>query len=646
MKEGFLERIKERKDKLEVIRGKLKEKFVGIDDQINKIIESITLWYLAPEFHYRPTIISLWGTTGIGKTDLVRTLVKLLDFNDKFIEIQMDEKDTYVDTIQKKIEHYNIDFNNPSVLLLDEIQRFRTIDQFGNLLENKYFNDVWMLLSDGKFSSSKNRKDEIVNMILEDNYYADMSKYDKREPEEPVNPSNKKKQTKKTENSQKTEEEKREYKYKTSIWSARRLKKLLKLKLSIEEIMLLNINEKNELLYSALESNEISEGDSYEKMLIIISGNLDEAYSMANDVDNSDLDADIYHEFSKNINIVDIKKALSYKFKPEQIARFGNSHVIYPCLSKSNFQEIIKKRCNFFINEIYNIHNIKINLDEKIYEVIYKNGVFPTQGVRPVLSTISNILDNNIPHFLFIAFENNIEEINIEYENDNLITIVNNKKYSKHIYLDIDNIKNNKSEDENNLVLVHELGHALVYTLLFGIAPSQINLNATADGAGFVMKHRITNSRKNIKNQICIMLSGLVAEELIFTQEFRTNGAYSDIRNATNLAGSYIRSYGMDGTTSLILDEIKDYHVNTDIMPTNKLLESMLNEEKSRSIDLLNNNIDLFKSLIRFSIENKKIEIDEFVKICNKFGKNIQDSEIKDIIIHNYTEKLNKFIYG
>jgi hypothetical protein len=39
MVDGFLERIKERKEKLEIIREKLKEKFVGIDDQIDKIIE-------------------------------------------------------------------------------------------------------------------------------------------------------------------------------------------------------------------------------------------------------------------------------------------------------------------------------------------------------------------------------------------------------------------------------------------------------------------------------------------------------------------------------------------------------------------------------------------------------------------------------
>lgn len=640
MKNEFLVRIKERKEKLEIIRGKLKEKFVGIDDQIDKIIESITLWYLAPEFHYRPTIISLWGTTGIGKTDLVRTLVKLLDYNDKFIEIQMDEKDSYVDTVQKKIEHYNIDFNNPSILLLDEIQRFRTIDMFGNLLENKYFNDVWMLLSDGKFSSNQNRKDEIINMILEENYYTDLSKYnDNVDQVEEV-------KSKKTKNSKKTNEEivKKEYKYKTSIWTAKRLKKLLKLKLSVEEIMLLNTNEKNNLLYSALETNEISEGDSYEKMLIIISGNLDEAYYMASDVENSDLDADIYHEFSKNINLIDIKKALAYKFKPEQIARFGNTHIIYPCLSKSNFQEIIKKRCEFFINEIFNAHNIKINLDSKIYDVIYKNGVFPTQGVRPVLSTISNILDNNIPHFLFIAFENDLKELTIYYENDNLVTKVGDKIYKKHIYLDIDSIKNNKNIDEMNLVLVHELGHALTYALLFGVVPSQINLNATAEGSGFIMKHRITHSREHIKYQICIMLAGLIAEEIVFGKECRSTGSSHDIKNATNLVALYVRHFAMDDIKSLVSIEIKDYETNTNIMPTNDKIEDILDKQFKKTKTLLNDNIDLFKALINFSMINNKIDSVDFIKICKDFGKNVQSSEIKDVIIHEYSTMLNEFL--
>lgn len=93
--------VEERKSKLAEVSKILKSKFVGIDNVIDRIIDNISLWYIMPELQLRPPIMALWGITGIGKTDLIRTLVKHLDFNDKFIEIQMDDID----------RHYNNTYN-------------------------------------------------------------------------------------------------------------------------------------------------------------------------------------------------------------------------------------------------------------------------------------------------------------------------------------------------------------------------------------------------------------------------------------------------------------------------------------------------------------------------------------------------------
>src|SRR5574344_2039788 len=142
-----LELINKKKEVLESVRISLKEKFIGIDEIIDKIINGISLWYIIPEYQLRPLIVNLWGITGVGKTDLVRTLIKLLNINDKFVEIQLDMKDNYTLNIQSYLELSDIEPDEQCVLLLDEMQRFRTIDENGNLLESKYFNDIWMLLS-------------------------------------------------------------------------------------------------------------------------------------------------------------------------------------------------------------------------------------------------------------------------------------------------------------------------------------------------------------------------------------------------------------------------------------------------------------------------------------------------------------------
>ncbi len=632
MDKEFINRIEECRIKLENTRIKLKEKFIGIDDVIDRIIESITLWYLAPEFQFRPQIVCLWGTTGVGKTDLVRTLVKLLDFKDKFVEIQMDEKDIYNKTIQRKLDITNLDPKDPQILLLDEFQRFNTIDKKDELTENEYFSDVWMLLSDGQFGSDSKNKGELYEMIIEDRYWQDQQDEDEKE--------GAKKNKKIPSKSSKVK------KYKTGVWNANRLKKILKCKYSIEEIMLMDIDDKLEMIKTYYESNEMCEGQSYEKMLIFISGNLDEAFTMSNDIDNADLDADIYHEFSKKITIVNIKNSLRGKFKPEQIARFGNTHIIYPCLSKASYYKIIKMRCDNLLDKIGNDFNLKIVLDTNVYDVIYNNGVFPTQGVRPVLSTVSQILDNNVPYFIFAAYNENVDNIKIVYKNYNLVSTINGKEYSKALNLDLDKIKKNKSDDNRKLTMVHEIGHSIVHSLIYKTVPKQININGTTWSDGFTFDHDKIMSAEYIKNEICVFLAGKVAEEIVFENKNRTSGCALDLNSATLLAAAYVRSYGMNGTISKIMKDGNERtpEPNYNIEPTNDSIESILIEEEKRCKDIINSNLNLYKDILNYCFNLKEIDLNEYQKIFAKHEIKIRFCETGEEISYGYSEKLKQFL--
>ena len=644
MEKGLIKRITERKNKLEFIKKELKKKFIGIDDVINKIVDNISLWYLMPEIQFRPLIVSLWGITGVGKTDLVRTLVKLLEYTDKFIEIQMDIKNDYSRDIEQYLESSGVDINEPAILLLDEIQRFRTIDEMGGTIENKSFNDIWMLLSDGKFQNNSQRKREIMEHMLDEMYWLDrgdnegeleVSKTDvsvektegsSSEPEKPKKPKN--------------------YKYKTSFWTANRFKKMLNLKISIEEIMAMTIEERMSIMENSLKSNNINEGKSYEKLLIFISGNLDEAFRMADRVEDSESDADIMHELSKRINIIHIKNALAYRFKPEQIARFGNNHIIYPCLDKKTYQTIIKMNCQEILDRVEKQHQIKFNLSDTIYDTIYRNGVFPAQGVRPTISTLFNVLGSNLPYFIYHALINNQKIVNLDYENKTLFTEINNKKIVKDIVLDIDDVCNSKSIDEVMLIIVHELGHALIYALLFNTPPKQINTNSSGLSKGFVVNHHSIDNKTFIKNSIAIYLAGIVAEEMVFGEEFKSNGAASDIMQATESAAHYVRSFGMDKTISRIIKKETKYdgELNYDVDKTNDIIEGLLVTEKKRARDLLNKNINVYKLLVEAAIKGKGISINKFLEICNKNGMELVQKEINDKLIYSYEDKLNNFL--
>ena len=626
MNTEFLERIKSRREKLEEVKVTLKEKFIGIDDVIDKIIDSISLWYLTPELQFRPLIVSLWGITGVGKTDVVRNLVKLLNFSDKFIEIQMDMKNDYSKNIENFLENSGIDSAEPAILLLDEIQRYCTIDEMGGMVDNKYFNDIWTLLSDGKFQNNSQRRTEIMEFLMEEMYYSDLADNVDKPDNEDKKPKN--------------------YKYKTNYWTANRLKKLLNLKISTDEIMKMSISERMEMTESSLKIDNVNEGKSFEKLLIFISGNLDEAFTMAEEVEDSEKDADIYHELSKRVNIIHIKKALLKQFKPEQIARFGNNHVIYPSLDKKSYYEIIKKNCAVILNRVESEHNIKITLTQGVYDAIYRNGVFPTQGVRPVISTVNNLLGSNLPYFLYLCLVNNLNEIKLDIVNNQLYTTINNQSYNKEIILDVDNIRDGKTKDEKILITVHELGHALLYAILYKTPPRQINLNSSGLSEGFVINHSSIENKTFLRSRIAIYLGGLVAEELVFGEDFKSIGASHDILNATDAAAKYVRVYAMDGTISRIIrkEVTTTQELNYSTEKTDDIIEGILKEEKIRAKDLLNRNMDIYKELIKYAVDNNGITTTHFLEICNEKGLNLKQTEINDKLCYSYDNMLIKFL--
>jgi len=646
MQKDFIRRIGERKEKLEFIKKELKKKFIGIDEVIDKIIDTISLWYLTPEIQFRPLIVSLWGITGVGKTDLVRTLVRLLEFTDKFIEIQMDIQHDYTRNIEDYLENSGVNSTEPAILLLDEIQRFRTIDEHGHLINNKHFNDIWMLLSDGRFQNNSQRKREIVEMLLDEMYWEDQrANSDELQEGESNGPSDTPVEAS-LGNTTNKRKKKKNYRFKTSHWTANRFKKILNLQVSVEEIMMMSLDERMQMLETSLKAGNVNEGKSYEKLLIFVSGNLDEAFKMADDVEDSESDADIMHELSKRINLIHIKHALLKKFKPEQIARFGNNHIIYPCLDKKAYETIIHMNCQEILDRIKKEHGVKIALSQDIYDIIYRNGVFPTQGVRPAISTVFNLLGSNLPHFLYHALITQQKEILIQYEKKKLSSRIGVETVEKEIVLEIDNIRNDKSVDEVMLVTVHELGHALVYASLFNTPPKQINVNSSGLSNGFVVNHNSVDNKSFIKNKLAIYLAGMVAEELVFGEDFRSSGCHMDIIFATDAAGDYVRSYGMNSTISKItrITSQAPYEVNFDVDKTNTTIEGLLSNEKKRAKDILNEKMGLFKKLVQYSINNKGIKVEEFLRICNENGMGLVQLEINDKLIYSYEDKVNQFL--
>lgn len=625
-KNELKERISDRKQKLDEIKIKLKEKFFGIDEVIDDVMEKISLWYLMPEVQINPLIISLWGITGVGKTDLVRTLVDLLNFNNKFVEIQMDSKKTWKYNIEDYIEDIDIDSNEPMILLLDEIQRYRTIDEHGMMIKNEYYNDIWNLLSDGQFSAKHTRINELISKIC-DVYYSNDNRRDYND----IEPDNDIKAPK------------TEKKYKRYYYDAVSIKKLLKLKDSVNKIMEMSDEELIIILEAELQTNKINSGVKYNQMLIFISGNIDEAYKFAGNVDDADRDADVYYELSKKINFLNIKSALTDKFKPEQISRFGNNHIIYPTISKEGYIKIIHSKINELIENIRKSEEINIELSDKFIDVIYRNGVFPAQGVRPLISTVNQICGEVFSYFLFKSICSDVTDIKIDVELDKTaVCEINGVVEKKKINLQIDKIRNSKTNEDIAIIAVHEIGHALVYSLLTKIKPDKIEIKGSKYEGFVSSKRRDLSSKSDMSNRIVVSLGGLSAEEIVFGCDNRTDGSARDIEQATYESAMMVRRLGMNKFISSIdRDNTGEPYPgkNYDIEQSNPCIEEQLVKAKNIANQLILNNIDLYKELVRFAVQNKSISIEVYSNIFQKYG-----IELFDNVPDFYHNKLQEFL--
>jgi regulator of sigma D len=523
-------KIIEKRKILQEVSKQLKSEFFGLDAVIDKVVNSIQAWYIFPEIISRPVIINLWGMTGVGKTQLVRRLASLLQFSDRFVEVQMDGgsiSSTWTSTsLTNILSSSQIEEGIPGILLLDEIQRFRTVDESGGDVKVERFQDVWTLLSDGKFSADASMFSDIEMMIAYQNFYKDEKlNSDDDEPED--------------EGETKPPKSLKKRAYQIYPYEAKNLKKVLRLPQSIAEIMAWDTSKITEVL-STLKANRTTWEIDYTKLLIFVSGNLDKAFIGSNFTDDCDTDADFYHEQTKKITSTEIKKHLRGRFRPEQISRLGNNHVIYPSMSKASYEKLIDATCQKYLDEMEELSGIHFSLHDNVKHEIYNNSVYPTQGTRPVFSSIHMIFSSVLVNVTFWCVENNHNTVSLAMSPDLKTIVATAKDHVQEFDVDLElNAKKAKTSlDVKTMIAVHEAGHAYVFAKLTKAAPLEVKINAASFTGGYMLptEDNLVNTRQHLRDSICIYLAGTAAEEIIFGANRRSDGAAGDLLNATNIA--------------------------------------------------------------------------------------------------------------
>jgi adenylate kinase family enzyme len=593
--------LRERSAHLAQIAAELKTELFGIDTIIDRVIESIRAWYVLPHIITRPVIVCLWGLTGTGKTQLTRRLAQKLGFYDRFVEVQMDGFSNggswrSADSISAMLAESAIAEGESGILVLDEFQRFRTVTEKGQDSPVKRYQDVWQLLSDGKLPPSLSFLQQLESTLAYSQYDAQW--------EEDVDESDE-------EAKKKAEKLAKKRPFKLSPYEAREIRRALKLKESLQEIMVWTPEILQERIMAYKDASDRWETD-YSRLLIIVSGNLDEMYSeLASRVEDCDTDADVFHALSQQLSVIDVKKALNQRFRPEQVARLGNTHIIYPSLGQAAYMRLIERVCEGYVLELQNSSGYRFELDASVAQGIYANGVFPAQGTRPLFSSVHGILSAPLVNAALWAADMELPadtrlQVSLDVNAGKLLVKTALGMEHEHqtqlpVHLDIDRIKRRANSDFRALLAVHEAGHGLAYACLFGHAPQEVKINVASFEGGYNSYVRLkAQSRQNVLDRICVSLAGRAAETLVFGPDACSSGSYGDIKQATEAAAQFVRHHGF-GVRLSHTDNSHDMNdnVNTDIEPTNVQIEMILTEQFERACALMRERSSLLMRIVQ-----------------------------------------------
>jgi cell division protease FtsH len=599
--EQLKERIAQRSARLRQVADELKQELFGIDAIIDRVIDAVRAWYVLPEIIQRPVIVCLWGLTGTGKTQLVRQLARKLDFYDRFVEIQMDGfshgSGYWCSSVSSMLADSGIAEGGQGIVLLDEFQRFRTVNDKGADVRVERYQDVWALLSDGRLPPSLSFMQDLEAALANAEYDDD-----ERQAEAAEDAAGKDGQPR------------RERRFRLGPWEARELKRSLKLPDSLTDIMAWSPQQVRERMEEFRRAADRWETD-YSRLLLFVTGNLDQMYEhVASRVEDCDTDADIFHRYTSRLSVIDAKKALAKRFKPEQVARLGNTHIVYPSLDRAAYERLIAAQCRRYCSEASATSGLCIEVDAGVQHELYANGVFPAQGTRPLFSTIQGLLGSALANVALWALERGAQrgdEVRVAMSADRrqLCARWRSESLLLPAALELNRLKQRSNPDFRALLAVHEAGHALLYGLLLRQVPLEVKINVAAFDGGYNSYLPLrAQSRRTTLDTICVSLGGRAAEILVFGPQACTTGAEEDLRSATRDASEFVRIHGFGDRLARTDVAVEvDCVVSTDVDATNAAVERILEGQMSRAQRLLQEHAGLLARIARALVRDGEL---------------------------------------
>lgn len=213
------------------------------------------------------------------------------------------------------------------------------------------------------------------------------------------------------------------------------------------------------------------------------------------------------------------------------------------------------------------------------------------------------------------------------------------------------------SEKEKRIVAFHEVGHALVATLLKDADPvHKITIVPRTMGAlGYTMQlpeeEKFLTSKEELYNQITVMLGGRSAEEEVFA--IVSTGASNDIERATQTARSMVTTYGMsDRFDMMALESIQSKYLDgravrncseeTSTIIDEEILK-IIRDAHNKARTILRENRELLNKISEALLEKETLFGEEFMEIvCVDYPELKRVKKVEVIDKNKKVESLGK----
>ena len=218
---------------------------------------------------------------------------------------------------------------------------------------------------------------------------------------------------------------------------------------------------------------------------------------------------------------------------------------------------------------------------------------------------------------VLMMMRNREKEITMEHISESIDRVIMGPARKSHKY----------SEHEKRLVATHEAGHAVIGLKLKNAEEVvKITIIPRGDAGGYCMstpkEERFVQTGEEIRERICGLLGGRIAEELVFGST--TTGAHNDLERCYSLARSLVMDYGLSSLGVAQLrrrsgSEVQDYSLSE---RTKERVDEEINKiigmcyEETR--DLIRENMDLLNLIADTLIDKETINKEEIQQLVEQ----------------------------